>query len=133
MFALTNITILALIWLGPQFIYLRWRGVFRVPHGIPISFGTVLVFNGILLSAARLVVRDGPFLGAAVVGIIFSLLGALFVSRAWRKHIPPRAEIFTDAAPAGKSPSSPAPGTCKGCGATNPPAARFCRMCGEET
>jgi len=27
---------------------------------------------------------------------------------------------------------SPALGTCPGCSATNPPAARFCRKCGQE-
>jgi len=133
MISLMHITILALIWLGPQIAYLRWRGVFRMPHGIPISFGAVLVGNGILLSTFSLVFGDGPLIGAAVAGLLFSLIGALFVSLTWREFIPPRAEIFTDAAPAGKSPPSPAPGTCKGCGATNPPAARFCRMCGEET
>ena len=26
----------------------------------------------------------------------------------------------------------PTPGTCPGCSTTNPPAARFCRMCGQE-
>jgi hypothetical protein len=102
-------------------IFLQWRGVFKVRHGIWISLGILFVLSGLGFIAGFLGFSyfDVPFLsrmywsvpytfGMATTGVL-----AIGVAWAWKKHIPPRAEIFSEATSDGRStsPSTSAPST----------------------
>jgi len=98
-------------------IFLQWRGVFKVRHGIWISLGILFVLSGL-----------GAFAGVIVPGFLewfwqepstFAMaaigIASIGVAWAWKKHIPPRAEIFGDATSDGQStsPSTSAPSTSR--------------------